>query len=914
VEILAELSPYDPVAAARVTLRVASADDKRITANGGNRWWPAITRKPTLRHDWFDGDFTGAIRSGGASLEVAISGLLRSNTNAARMLYAAAPVKLYEIDPAVGTSALIFDGIVSSFDAKDGQLSIVAEVNAAPFDAAALTASYAGTGGAEGPADLKGRVKPWCFGRALNIEPVLIDALNSVYQVSGYGPIQDIPALYERGSLFSASVANHANYAALVAATIPPGRWATCLASGMFRLGAPAAGLITADVDGDNTGGWLRKTGEIINRIALNAGVPAGSIDSASLAALDTAITTLCPTNSGRVALYFVAQTRLMEIAQTLARPCNAAAGITWEGQLFIARTVIGTAAVTLDAQGRQLPPVTSCKELSVSPPYWRIEMQGERNWRVQNPDEIATLAPLREVGDYAGATTYREGNIVVNQGARWLYINATPAAGNAPPTLPTTSNARWELLAGRGDFANLVGATKPEDNATAGDNAIINAALRTDTAGWNVGAGISRVAGLASDPSSYFQFAVGALRTATANGAALIPLNGAARVFLSAWVFREAASTGTLEFYIIWNRSDGDAIGDEIVSFWPSVANSWEARTGFATPIAGAAFYSVALRANVTGGIVNFASPRAAVTQLAATVGATWGTNLSNQPANLAGINAGEGSKLGGIEPGADVTASQQVSIAPIPAQAYAADFLGTLIGSLSPISVLVTRGGVSIKLDNGTSYAFTPSGGLTATVDNTNGSATKGDITPSALTSNYATGDLVVTVGGVAQPKQVIVFTRSIGSAPAPGGVGAKSASDSALASLTATSFTPISVVLTVTTTASESLYASGSIDYEISGSTAATRTATMKYQYSVAGANSWSDFTGGSATGSVAESGKFVAGEFIDPVIGNITVTRTQTTPGAGNWDVRLVAQQSASGRTMSFTGPALVQAKV
>ena len=32
------------------------------------------------------------------------------------------------------------------------------------------------------------------------------------------------------------------------------------------------------------------------------------------------------------------------------------------------------------------------------------------------------------------------------------------------------------------------------------------------------------------------------------------------------------------------------------------------------------------------------------------ATVGATWGTNISSQPSNLAGINSTEGTKLGGI------------------------------------------------------------------------------------------------------------------------------------------------------------------------------------------------------------------------------------------------------------------------
>jgi len=41
------------------------------------------------------------------------------------------------------------------------------------------------------------------------------------------------------------------------------------------------------------------------------------------------------------------------------------------------------------------------------------------------------------------------------------------------------------------------------------------------------------------------------------------------------------------------------------------------------------------------------------------ATEGATWGTNINNEPTDLADVNAAEGAKLTGVEAGADVTAS---------------------------------------------------------------------------------------------------------------------------------------------------------------------------------------------------------------------------------------------------------------
>jgi hypothetical protein len=471
MEILADFQPFDPVGAARVMLRAASADNKRITAASGNRWWPAILRKPTLRHDWFDGDFTGAIRNGGASLTVAMFGLKRQNANAGRFQWSAAPVSLYEIDPAVGTPVLIFKGLVDSFRGEDETLTLDLRVDTTPFEASALTLTYAGTGGVEGGADLKGQVKPWCFGRAKNVEPVLINAVDSVYQISAYGPIQGVTTLYERASSFGASVGNFADYAALLAASIPAGRWGTCNSLGLVRLGAPAAGVLTADVDGDVSGSWLRRTGEIINRICTNAGISAGLIDSASLSALDTAMTALCPTNQGRINLYLTEQIRIIDLVQTLARPCNAAAGVSMTGQLFVSRTVIGTPGMVLDVQGRRLPPVAGADERSVSPPYWRLQVGADRCWRVHRPDEIAFYSEIIERGDYAGATTYREGNIVVNQGARWIYTNTTPTSGNAPPTLPTSSNSFWSLLSGQTDFATLTGGTKPADNATRNDD-----------------------------------------------------------------------------------------------------------------------------------------------------------------------------------------------------------------------------------------------------------------------------------------------------------------------------------------------------------------------------------------------------------------------------------------------------------
>lgn len=108
---------------------------------------------------------------------------------------------------------------------------------------------YAGTGGIEGDAPLAGRPKPYCAGYVRNITPAPITAAKLIYQVS-WSSVAAITAVYD-GRAALAFAANYGSYAALEAAVIPGGQYATCLAKGLFRLGASPVRDITADVTGD---------------------------------------------------------------------------------------------------------------------------------------------------------------------------------------------------------------------------------------------------------------------------------------------------------------------------------------------------------------------------------------------------------------------------------------------------------------------------------------------------------------------------------------------------------------------------------------------------------------------------------------------------------------------------------------
>ncbi len=460
------------------TGRTSSAQDRRLTGVAGLTWWPAIGRRPSIAIPLFDGDFTQDVAPGSASFTLRLETLSNGDIDAQTYRWAGAAVSLYAIDSdgeqdAAGSfdvadldAVRIFKGRVESFSREGSGLTLTSAVDMEPFEKDVLALTYAGTGDAEGGADLKGRLKPWIFGRALNVEPVLVNSVDNVVQFSGY-PIQGISALYERGASLGASIGNYATYAELVAATIPAGRWATCHTLGMARLGAPPYGVITGDIDGDNGGGFVRTTGAIIQRIATVCQIATELIDVDSFAALDAAVP--YPIN-----IVLTEQTSVLDLVRRLVRPCNAQAGVDFLGRMFAVRPQIGTPSLTLDAQGRRLPPVRKCTEADVSPPYKRIMFGANRSWRIHTFDEIAFDSPLVDRGEYQDGETYRRGNIVsLPNGSRWLYVSDTPKAGS----LPAEGNADWESMTGAITAGNItyedgtpVEDLKPaEPGATAG-------------------------------------------------------------------------------------------------------------------------------------------------------------------------------------------------------------------------------------------------------------------------------------------------------------------------------------------------------------------------------------------------------------------------------------------------------------
>ncbi|GER04172.1 hypothetical protein JCM17846_18540 [Iodidimonas nitroreducens] len=492
--IWAEVLPIDRLTGLARTLRITSHNDRRITSAGGVVWRPAVTRRPGLTLDLFDGAFSGQISSGAGEMELSLSAL----GDLPPLAWGRRACRIWAGEPGDDPTGLDpwFVGLVDSATLRDGRLILRLTVDDAWMDRPILPDDYAGTGGAEGGADLRGIAKPLSIGAPRGVEPVAVDIARSIFQYDAYGMTGGVAAAFERAVAFPAPAATFGSYDSLAQALdsgdIPPGFYAVVPAQGFIGFGAPPSGVLTLDVVPRVD---LRTPGEVMAALAGLAGA-SDRVDLPSLAALDAGLAALDPQASIAVSLYQRDKIPARQLLQEIAQSCNAAAGVDWRGK-FIAPRIIGDLSpdLILRSDGRARPAVLDIEELDVGPPFWRLQMGAERNWRVHSFDEVAFATPLVDRGDFNMGETYREGNIIrAGDGARYLYISPTPTAGNAPPDV-----AFWAVFeaapASTGTIGappgTPVGSTPAEDVEAQASTAFISLAIdnpdfRLGQRGWD--------------------------------------------------------------------------------------------------------------------------------------------------------------------------------------------------------------------------------------------------------------------------------------------------------------------------------------------------------------------------------------------------------------------------------------------
>lgn len=437
---------------AQTTVRLMTGGSAAAGGLGGFTWEQACKTRPRLTLDLFNANLDGTTEVGKGDVAVNLSQIKQVDTS--NLFWPGAPITIYDATSLdLATAPIEFKGFVrsASRDLETDAVTLNFEVSTEALDRPLLYNLFDGTGGIGGTADFKGKEQPAGFGSVFNVEPVWFDPTNNIGMIDGYANCTAITQLYEGASNFGPRVADYASYAALLAAivggTVPPGRWATCVAQGLIGLGAPPAGAITADA----TFGTNRPGAFIQRLMTVHAGISIADIDTASMAALDVAV--------NRATHYWTGSQRTVrDLIQAIAASCNASPIVTFQGLYSVTRVFGGTNILTVNRQAPAPPPrVTKWRSLDADPPTWRMSMRAGRPGVVLDVSQINYADDLVDMGAYDPADTYRLGNLVWNAaGAQFLYINATPASGQPLPVAPATTTAYWSLTKPQPGAADL--------------------------------------------------------------------------------------------------------------------------------------------------------------------------------------------------------------------------------------------------------------------------------------------------------------------------------------------------------------------------------------------------------------------------------------------------------------------------
>lgn len=276
------------------------------------------------------------------------------------------------------TFTTLFTGTVDSVLVSWKQVVVQIKDKQAVFDRPARTAVYGGTNvlpnGVDGTAsDIKGKVRPCAYGKVLNVAPPNVNTSQYVFEV---GPCVSVDAVYVNGASLTAG-AVYTSLADLQANAPTAGQFRAWPAGGYFRLGTLAGEQVTADVTEGATAAD-RTTAQLIKRIALAAGLGAGEISTADVAALDAAA-------SAVVGIWIEGDTTFAASLDQVAASAGAWYGFDAGGVLRMGQLAepTGAPARTLhdyDIQAgiERRPPKDT------GTPAWSYTLNHTKNWTVQ--------------------------------------------------------------------------------------------------------------------------------------------------------------------------------------------------------------------------------------------------------------------------------------------------------------------------------------------------------------------------------------------------------------------------------------------------------------------------------------------------------------------------------------------------
>lgn len=302
----------------------------------------------------------------------------------------------YYTDPAYSSLVSLFQGIMLPWMVSESSLDIPLRDATYWLDRPLQSATYGGTGGYDGDANVAGLPKPKARGGTSlkpisNIEPVLIDPTNRIYQ---YNDAPGTVVAISEGGL-SGSITFQADTTNLYSGTTNAGQYRTDNSRGLFQLGSSPVRTITADVTGAFPAvGALTQVAAIARYLLVeDCVVPSANIDVATFISVGT-------TYNYQAGFYWGPQpiTGLQAVGEVLN-----SAGIKLiskrNGNLapfpIVDPASFTTPVATFNVSNTERIVPVALPSV-VSPPTYRVRIGYQRNWRPGIPDLNPTISDAR--------------------------------------------------------------------------------------------------------------------------------------------------------------------------------------------------------------------------------------------------------------------------------------------------------------------------------------------------------------------------------------------------------------------------------------------------------------------------------------------------------------------------------------
>lgn len=275
---LIEATPWNPATAATVNVRLAGGGSKPYNHLTFSDWMAGIVDPPafTSAVDYQEQGWTGGAIPQTSQFRWAPSHE-PNRTAIGGYVWKGASISIKSADdeanPVVYTTEVV--GTVAGISVQEGVFAFTIQDLSGDLAKPVLVDRFLGTGGIEGDADCKDRIKRRTWGRAFNVEGFVLKKASNIFEFSHPSyPLSSFDDVKDMGRsaspaptvvAYAGSIA--ATLTALDAVTPAQGSCAVAPSIGCVKWWTSPSGPLTADIKGEVGAGYLETGPEIASRV-----------------------------------------------------------------------------------------------------------------------------------------------------------------------------------------------------------------------------------------------------------------------------------------------------------------------------------------------------------------------------------------------------------------------------------------------------------------------------------------------------------------------------------------------------------------------------------------------------------------------------------------------------------------------